>query len=445
MTVKECGFHGSFGIGTNDHTQGNDDNLVEDVWIWAAQSRIIAINYRSQRNVWRRVVVRGDGCGTPQCAGSGNPNVGITIYDSAHVTFENVLVVDRILSAGDEPYADFAVAQHTPGAPHGDNQWLGTLSIEAPDVAYYFEPDEVSFAPAQRLRDCIAFGAAQGGINVARSGTSDIARCTLLVSGGDGLRVAPELAASGSTVRDVIVLGAGRFGLNSAVAPSFANVFGTWSSGAYNQTACSTGCRSTDPRADGSPPSLRYLPRVEPGSALQGAGRDGGDIGANVVFRYGVEGTRYAETGFDALTGTPLWPWPYEARIKAQLCASTSRGFCSAPSLTAYVWGLLGNGLPPELTPDGGGFDAGALGGYGGTAGGTGGGEGGTAGGTGTGGGAAGTAGGGAGAGGGRGGSDAAAEVSGCNCCGSSGMSVLAWAAMVLLAVSPRRRRSMPA
>ena len=59
--------------------------------------------------------MRGDGCGTSGCSGSGNPNVGITIYDSADVSFQNVLVLDRVLSGSDSPYADFACAQHTNG------------------------------------------------------------------------------------------------------------------------------------------------------------------------------------------------------------------------------------------------------------------------------------------------------------------------------------------
>ena len=54
MTVKDCGFHGSFGIGTNDHDQGNSRNLVEDVWIWASGERLIASNYRSRREVDKR-------------------------------------------------------------------------------------------------------------------------------------------------------------------------------------------------------------------------------------------------------------------------------------------------------------------------------------------------------------------------------------------------------
>lgn len=78
-------------------------NLVEDVWVWAAGERAIAMNYRSHRNVWRRMMVRGDGCGTTACAGSGNPNVGFTVHDSQDVSVQNVLVLDRVLLPGDAP------------------------------------------------------------------------------------------------------------------------------------------------------------------------------------------------------------------------------------------------------------------------------------------------------------------------------------------------------
>jgi len=148
ITVRECGFHGPFGIGTNDHKQGNDYNLIEDVWIWASRERIIASNYRSRYNVWRRVLVRGDGCGTQECLGSQNPNVGITVYDSSDISLQNVMVVDRILQPTDSPYSDFAVAQHTPGSHlFGRNEWLGTISLKAPDTGYYMEPDTARSIP----------------------------------------------------------------------------------------------------------------------------------------------------------------------------------------------------------------------------------------------------------------------------------------------------------
>ena len=133
--LKDSGFHSAnksgpvLGIGTNDHANGNTNNLVEDVWVWG-QERIIAITYQADNNVWRRVVVRGDGCDSAACTGSGNPTVGITVYNSRNVSLQNILVIDRVLGGG-TPYGDFATAQHAPGSALGPAEWLGCISFIA--------------------------------------------------------------------------------------------------------------------------------------------------------------------------------------------------------------------------------------------------------------------------------------------------------------------------
>jgi hypothetical protein len=344
VTVKECGFHGPFDIGTNDHDQGNTRDLIEDVWIWASGTRLVASNYRSHENVWRRVIVRGDGCGTSDCRGSGNPNVGITVYDSHDVSLQNVMVIDRVLAPGDEPYADFAAAQHTEAAQYhlGRCSWLGTISLKAPDSGYYFEPD-ATIAPTFRVVNAIAWDARSDGFNLARAGTENLLEnLTARSLEEDAVRVAPEMRAG--TLRNVLVEGAGRFGINSAYPPSYANVHGAAES-PYNQTTCQAGCHAEDARALGA---LRFLPRIERGSFLSGSGNAGGDIGANVVNRYGVDGGRFGDSGYDGLTETPLWPWPNEERIQREMCGDSgvTRGFCAAPSLTRYIWEYLGQPMP---------------------------------------------------------------------------------------------------
>ena len=303
VTLKNVGVHGPLSVGTNDHAQGNTDNLIEDVWVWASGQRVVAINYRSDRNVWRRVIVRGDGCGTSGCSGSGNPNVGVTIYDSADVSFQNVLVLDRVLAGTDSPYADFACAQHTTGANlWGRNEWLGVVSLNAPDQALYCEPDNViAGVLSARVVDSVFWNG--GGINFARQGRYAVDGVTVLNRGGDGIRVAPELGSSGSTVANVTVGGTGRYAVNSAVAPVGCNVSGTWQS-AYNQTQCSSA---------GTAAPVWRLPQ-----------------------RYGVDGTRYGDAGVNMPQGA-LLPWPNEARIRADMCANTSRGFCAAPSVSDYL------------------------------------------------------------------------------------------------------------
>ena len=102
--------------------------------------------------------------------------------------------------------------------------------------------------------------------------------------------------------------------------------------------------------------------RSEPtdGSALKGQGFGGADIGANVLYRYGADGSRFGDAGYNTLSTTALWPWPNEARIKREMCAGTTRGFCSSArrldgvnpiTLTSYVWEMLGTAMPATLGP----------------------------------------------------------------------------------------------
>lgn len=315
VTLKDVGFAGSFSIGTNDHANGNTDNLIEDVWIWASGSRIIAINYRAHRNVWRRVVIRGDGCGTAACSGSGNPNVGFTVYDSSDVSVQNVMLLDRVLGPTDSPYADFACAQHTADPQYwlGRVEWLGVVSLNAPDQGFYCEPDAgQTLDPTTRMVDSVFWNTAGGGINMARAGTNrTVDRVTVKVRSGDGIRIAPELTTG--TLTNAVVLGSGRYGINSKYTPANTVVSGTWQN-AYNQTTCTVGCSTTAPAIT---------------SILSVAG------GAQVT-RYGTDGTRHGQAGFN-VKGGALMPWPNEARIKAEMCVNTARGFCSAASLSEYL------------------------------------------------------------------------------------------------------------
>lgn len=355
VTIKDCGFHGGFGIGTNDHHHGNSYNLIEDVWIWASRQRVIAINYRSHHNVWRRVLVRGDGCGLSNCRGGGNPNVGVTVYDSNNVSFQNVMVVDRVLAPGDSGYADFAVAQHTadPRYYFGKNEWLGTISLNAPDHGYYMEPDHGQILdPTIKISNAIAWNAKYIGFNFDRDSANTLLEHITVLSGADGIRVGPNLAGKPGQLRNILIAGAGRYGVNSAYPSNHVVVYGA--DEAYNrkQARCENSCYTSNPRRDGATASLRYLPRIEPGSFLKGRGTNGSDIGATVMHRYGREGSRFGESNYNVLTREPLWPWPNEARIQREMCTETTRGFCSAPSLTYYIWSQAGNKPRPDLVSE---------------------------------------------------------------------------------------------
>ncbi len=388
VTIKDSGFHGAFGIGTNDHHQFNDNNLIEDVWIWASGERIIALNYRSHNNVWRRVLVRGDGCGKPECTGSGNPNVGITIYESNNISFQNVMVVDRILAPGDEPYGDFATAQHDSDASgacigcytYGKNEWLGTISIKSPDSGYYFEPDHYDASlvlppgdPTITMKNVISWNSADWGFNLRRNIPNGLFE-NMFASAGGGVAIASQAsfiytpASVSNILRNVLVVdqrsnGSYAYTGTGISGSSYANVFNANAYGlatAYSIYGTCTACATSVDPFNATAPSMRYLTRIEAGSVLKGAGFGGADIGANIVYRYGADGSRYGESNYNSLTTTPLWPWPNESRIKQEMCTNTARGFCATGkrldgvnpvTLTSYVWEQLGNPLPSGIYP----------------------------------------------------------------------------------------------
>jgi hypothetical protein len=287
------------------------------------------------------------------CQGDGNPNIGITVYDSHDVSLQNVIVVDRILAPTDAPYADFAVASHTGGNyTFGHAEWLGTMSINAPDTGYYMEPDVgTTVSPTIKISNAVAWNAAAGGFNLARSGSGIVLENLLANSRTDDtFRVAPELQGAG-TLTNVVAFGKGRYGLNSIIPGKYANTTGTYTDGLYNQTTPSP-VLSGDPVATGA---VRYPTRVESGTFLKGTGASGSDVGANIRYRYGTDGAHYGQTGYNTATTTMLWPWPNEARIKAEMCAATTRGFCSTGkrldgvnpvTLTSYIWEAAGKPMP---------------------------------------------------------------------------------------------------
>lgn len=187
VIVKACGFNSSISIGTQEHAQGCMHNLVEDVWVWGSNSRSNVTTYRSNHNIWRRVLIRDDGCDVVHCGeGRGNASIATTVYNSNNVIMENVVSIDRILRANamsenNTNYSDFATAQHpylrygepfpTPGGEeNGSNQWLGCMAINSDDYAINFEADEIQGNPANivttiTLRDFVALNT-YGGISM---------------------------------------------------------------------------------------------------------------------------------------------------------------------------------------------------------------------------------------------------------------------------------------
>src|SRR5208283_4866488 len=116
--------------------------------------------------------------------------------------------------------------------------------------------------------------------------------------------------------------------------------------------------------------SLLYPVRIESSSPLSNAGSSGNSVGAAVLYEYGVSGTLFGDTGYDTLTSTPLWPFPYEDQIQTDFrsyncgggdpakpdgCrgfAANGNGLYGGPiTLTSYIWEYLGNAMPLMYAP----------------------------------------------------------------------------------------------
>lgn len=356
-TIKECFFSNGLTIGTNDHNNGNTHNLIEDVAVIASQRRIIANNYRADYNVWRRIVIRGDGCNTSSCTGSGNPNVRFTIYNSKFCSTQNVIIIDSLLGGGSR-YADFATAQHssaTAETPLEANEWLGCISMNSEDSPFQMEADH-SVAPSHHLENCVAVGnetpSSLTGINLGGDRESIVENCTVVFKTPTTSSLIRRYDNTVSpTTRNCIARGDAKYAIVRGGMTSYINTYGNFTESRFFSTTVSPGDIRNDPMNDGPIQSLKYPVRVEPGSALKGAGSGGKDIGANIIYKYGVDGTRYGEPGYNTLTSEPIWPWPNEDKIKSFMCAEAgvTRGFCAAETLTKYIWEYLGSPIPPEI------------------------------------------------------------------------------------------------
>jgi hypothetical protein len=334
IVFKNCGFRGvntsAFGIGTNDHDFGNSDNLIQDCYIWSINARICAINYRSDRNIWRRVLISGTGCSAPSCIGSGNPNVGFSVYESRDCSIQNVIVIDRLLDKG-SPYADFATAQHNDNAYFLQHcEWLGCMSINAPDCGFYFESDN-SQEPTILLQNCVAWNSHGPGFNVASNIASiDVENCTSGFSFHDGFRIRD---VKNGILVNLLVTNAGRFGLNTHLPSEFINIYKS-KEDSYNDKKCVKGCYAFPPHTSG----LLHITGPTEDGALATKGKNNSFLGAVVRKRYGKDNTFFGDSGYNELSAIELWPYPNEKRIKLEMSKDITHGFFGGnQSLTEFI------------------------------------------------------------------------------------------------------------
>jgi hypothetical protein len=313
------------------------DSLLEDVWGWG-NGRYSTSVYGCTNVTVRRGVFRWDGWG----AGAekpGDPKFNLGVYDTHNSLFENILLLD----ATDDPYGGDKGGLYVPGnsngatAPYSDsdnNTFLGLISLNNIGNGLVVEGGSGGTNDNNRFVNLVSWGNTGTGVSVSRKASGTQFNHTTVGANFNGTYFANSSSSvTNTTLTNSLVYENTNNGVNGAVGASYNNVFANGTNYAGGASA-GTGSFSQNPL-------LMYLTRVEDNSPGKGTASNGGDRGANVLKRY-ANGT---------LTTDDLWPWPFEGRIKEDMCQGVTRGFCGATSLTHYVWEFLGNPYPPGGPP----------------------------------------------------------------------------------------------
>lgn len=349
ITIRRSGF---WNAGTYMHNLpiklgSSSYCLFEDVWAFG-RGRYVLMDFDGNHNTFRRVVVRWD-----SGAYSGQPNAGISIYNSHHDLIENCVAIDFNAQSTQPNHSAFSVYAHLT-APT-DNRFYGNIAINNKKAAESasivgFRSDAGSeagmYVDNLEIKDCVFWGNDSGvslsniGVRVGNPVIIDhltIGDSTV----GNGLTIGSKFP--GTIFKNSIVWnnagnGIVNYGPASNLTVSYIDI-GHNTDGDYSMANCSTGCVNTDPTNDGSPASLTYLPRIEKYSTLATKGESSTYIGANIKKRY--------EDG--VITSQDLWPWPYEGWIREDMREVSKRGFCAdGKTLTNYIWNFFRNA--PEIT-----------------------------------------------------------------------------------------------
>lgn len=364
-------------------TVSSSYTLFEDCWMWGG-GRYILSNYGgsaendADHNVFRRCVFRKD----RENSGVQCPHCVVSTYLTSTPVFQNCIVLDSdqtsyyTCGSGDIRGA-FQVEQGTFGTDvilsgcivlNGINNFISDApTVDSPNETGNIYVDNTVVIDMDKgfTGSYYYIDNYRTTISMANSLIMDIrGNCASAENGcSAGFRGAVDHAGDQAVVTNTIFanIATGTYGYGYALY----NVQGANDYNCFYNNVDNYGGSSTVGPNDitGTNPfsaSILYPVRVESGSALDGAGSGGADIGPTILKRIGVSGTLYGDSGWDTTTSDDLWPWPNEDRIKTDMSGYPSnwpsgdlpnpvRGFTAADSLTEYVWEYLGNEIPCDI------------------------------------------------------------------------------------------------
>jgi PKD repeat protein len=328
--IKCAGYDTSSGNTCNFNSAGGDYILFEDCFAWGTGRYKFLIGGESTRTILRRCVGRYD------WHDAEGPHGVFSFYGSGSSdnVAQNCIAINCLAASGFNTQALYA--------PNGSTRMTfdSCIALDIAGAGNFFE----SSASNPVLRNCVIWkGTDVGSQMYTEPVNASVTGCTIGAVAGAGV------SAVNCTVKNSIIYGTGGAALNWS-----ANDYCALYNNGANYANTSGGAHNIS--VDSFSGGLRYLPRIEAGSALKAAGENGVQIGAEITKRLGAAGTLYGETGWNTVTGEALWPFPNEDVIRAQMRTYTAhsvngaRGFCADnTTLTGYVWGYLGNTMPAEI------------------------------------------------------------------------------------------------
>jgi len=351
----------------SDSTYPTNYILFEDCWAWG-YARYKFIAYEAKRVIFRRCVARhdymdpSDGFGM-QCA-------LFAPYSSIDVIFENCIGIDsgRIDDTNGGMYGVIFGDNHDPTVAKGQ-KFLGCVFLNYDGRRSVWDPHVK--ASQHLYENCVWWhcrGGYVGDLWGADPGTVLLNHCTFGdIYGTDGTYetqgqgqgtsggFTTDFPTASFLTKNSLLYDCNTFGIADQMHSDYNHFYlngANYGHGVYGIPDPSAGANDTSGAV-----TPTYICRIESGdTACKGTASDSGDRGANVVYRYGVDGTLWGETGYGTLTATVLWPFPNEALIRADMrtydgpIVDGTRGFCaSGETLTHYIWNYLGNGVPAEF------------------------------------------------------------------------------------------------
>jgi hypothetical protein len=385
-------YAGSFGnVASFSIGPGNDYVLVEESYAYGG-ARYQFLVYQSDHTVMRRNVARLDYWDSNYLQAA-----IFTNYDSIHTVWQNNIAIDTdgaICCSGHHGmYGGFFNENKENDHPDTSESFYGNIVLSTyPDSFTGFWDAKVSGSHV--YQDNIVWGST-GGFDV-QQGPGDVGSITasnLTVGAttdtyngpngnpgkGTGISVAvwPGSMVS-NLVTNSIFVNNHSYGVADRVNGDYNSFYGNGSNygGYYTPTPGAHDIVSHNviyKTTTNSGGSLKYLPRgPESGSTLSAAGQGGGRIGAQVLWKIGVDGTLYGENGYNTVRSPAngygsstdsLWPFPNEAMIKSDMAsysgsgsvgtrgfAANGNGLYGGPlTLTSYIWEYLGNACPADI------------------------------------------------------------------------------------------------